>query len=199
MALFACTVTVFAQAGANCGQTLDSPLRAKTTLTIESRPAGLKIVGTDSETLRVTCTTSDPDSSENVRIRFTGAAGNGKLTIAGGYLPHGNLQVRIEVPRKTSLRVDMPAGQVDIDEVIGDKDVDLYAGQITIASERPWNYRAVSASVDIGQVNAPVYGANKGGFFRSFTIRDVNGDYRLRAHVMTGQIDLLGNVERAAE
>jgi hypothetical protein len=50
----------------------------------------------------------------------------------------------------------------------------------------------VDASVDIGEVNAQAYGADKGGFFRHFTKQNANGEYRLYAHVTTGEIDLLG-------
>jgi hypothetical protein len=96
------------------------------------------------------------------------------------------------VPRKTNLRVQMSAGQVKVDEVVGDKDIYLRAGQISISSSHSWNYQAVDASVEIGEVNAQAYGVTKGGFFRSFTKKTVGGEYRLRAHVLTGQIELLG-------
>jgi hypothetical protein len=86
----------------------------------------------------------------------------------------------------------MPAGEVKVDEIVGDKDIELYAGQITISSSHEWDYRKVNASVDIGQVNAQVYGADKGGFFRVFRKENAEGEYRLHAHVTTGQIDLLG-------
>ena len=92
----------------------------------------------------------------------------------------------------------MPAGEVKVDEIVGDKDIELYAGQITISSDREWDYRNVDASVDIGEVNARVYGADKGGFFRVFRKENADGEYRLHAHVTTGQIDLLGKNARAA-
>ena len=68
---------------------------------------------------------------------------------------------------------------------------------VTISSAHEWNYRSVNASVTIGQVSARVYGADKGGFFRSFTKKNTDGEYRLRAHVMTGEIDLVGRKARA--
>jgi hypothetical protein len=108
------------------------------------------------------------------------------------YLKHGNLKIRVEVPRKTNLGVQMPAGQVTVDEIVGDKDIELHAGQISISSTHAWDYRDVNASVDIGEVNAQVYGAEKGGFFRVFRKENPGGEYRLHAHIMTGQIELLG-------
>jgi hypothetical protein len=44
--------------------------------------------------------------------------------------------------------------------------------------------------VDIGDVKATAFGVDRGGFFRSFTRKLQTGEYRLRAHVMTGEIDL---------
>jgi hypothetical protein len=92
----------------------------------------------------------------------------------------------------------MSAGDVKVEEIAGDKDIDLYAGQITISSTRAWHYRSVDVSVSIGQVNAPVYDAQKGGFFRGITKETADGEYSLRAHVIAGQIDLLGRFARAA-
>jgi len=195
--LFACNLIGFSQADVPCGQTLDAPLRRSSMLTIDSRPAGIEIVGTDHESIHVSCTADDTDSASHIRLRFSGSPTHAKLSITGAYLKHGNLQIRVEVPRKMNLGVRMPAGEVKVDEIVGDKDIELYAGQITISSSREWDYRHVNASVDIGEVNARVYDADKGGFFRVFRNENAAGEYRLRAHVMTGQIDLIGRNARA--
>lgn len=185
-----------AETSVPCAATLEKAFRSEAHLVIDSRPAGLVIAGTDQETLHVTCTTDDPDQARDLHFHYSGGADGGTLSINGGTMHHGGYQIRIEVPRRTGLRVRMGAGQVDVQEVAGDKDIELYAGQITITSHA-WDYRSVSASVDIGEVDAPVYGADKGGFFRSVSRQDAKGEYRLHAHIMTGQIDLQGN--RAAK
>ncbi len=158
-----------ARAETPCGQTLDAPLRPRTVLTIHSRPAGLEIVGTDQAAIHVSCTSGDEGDAQRIHIRFQGNQDDETLTIAGDLRKGNNLRVRIEVPRKTSLRVDMSAGEVKVEEIAGDKDIDLYAGRIAISSTRPWDYRSVDVSVSIGAVKAPVYGAEKGGFFRGIT------------------------------
>lgn len=195
--LLACNLVGFAQPTVECGQALDVPLRSKTVLIVDSRPAGLEIIGTDQETLHVSCTADDAEAARHIQLQFSGSPTQGKLRIAGSAGRHGNLQVRIEVPRKTSLGVRMGAGEVKVEELTGDKDINLYAGQISISSNRVWNYRTVDASVLIGSVNAPVYGANKGGFFRSVKRESQDGEYRLRAHVTTGEIDLNGRSPHA--
>lgn len=198
--LFACSLACFAETSVACDQTLTAPFQWRSALTIDSRPAGLEIVGTDEQTVRITCTSNDSDEDlrHNVILRFEPARNGGKLSIEGPHARHnGNLQIKIEVPRKTNLMVRMPAGQVKVEEVVGDKDIELYAGQITISSERAWNYRKINASVTIGDVRAAVYGADKGGFFRSFTKRNSDGEYYLFAHVTTGQVELVGRKAHA--
>ncbi len=197
-ALLACSLAGFAQTEVACGQTLDAPLRSRAVLTIDSRSAGLEIVGTDQAAIHLSCTADDVEEAHQIRIRFSGNQDDGKLTISGGSLQQSNLKIRIEVPRKTSLRVQMPAGEVKVEEIAGDKDIDLYAGQITISSAHLWDYRNVHVSVDIGEVKAQVYGTDKGGFFRTFTKQTADGEYSLHAHVMTGQIDLIGTHPPAA-
>jgi hypothetical protein len=192
--LFCCALAGSAQTAATCDQTLTAPLHARSVLSIDSRPAGLEIVGTDEETIHITCAARDNDdgNASRIRLRFSPNATGGKLTIQGEHMRHGNgAQIRIEVPKKTSLTVRMFAGEVKIEQVSGDKDIAIWAGQITITNHN-WNYRAVEASVSIGQVNAPMYDANKGGFFRGVSKTTQDGEYRLRAHVSTGEIDLRG-------
>ena len=197
LALLACNLSAFVEAETPCGQTVDAPLQPRAVLVIDSRSAGLEIVGTDRAAIHVSCTSKDVEEAEQIRLRFSGNQSHGKLTITGGS-HDGSFQVRIEVPRKTSLRVKMAAGEVKVEEIAGDKDIDLYAGQISISSDRLWDYRSVHASVDIGEVNAQAYGAEKGGFFRSFSKDSAGGEYSLHAHVMTGQIELLGTHAPAA-
>ena len=197
-ALLVCSLSGIAQTETACGQTLDAPLRSRAVLTIDSRPAGLEIVGTDQQAIRLSCTIHDAESAGDVRIRLSGNQDDGKLTITGGALKNGNVQIHIEVPRKTSLKIQMAAGEVKVEEIAGDKDIDLHAGRISISSARPWDYRSVNLSVDIGEVKASAYGADHGGFFPSFTKKNANGEYGLHAHVITGEIDLLGTNARGA-
>ena len=195
--MLALNLAALARAEVPCGQTLDAPLRSRAVLRVHSRPAGLEIVGTDQAAIHVSCTSGDEGDAQRIRIRFQGNQGDETLTIAGDLRQGNNVRVRIEVPRKTSLRVEMSAGEVKVEEIAGDKDIDLYAGRIAISSTRPWDYRSVDVSVSIGEVRAPVYGAQKGGFFRGITKETADGEYSLHAHVITGEIDLLGRSARA--
>lgn len=173
-------------------------LQSRDVLMIDSSPAGLQIVATDQEAIHVSWTAGSDEIARDVAFHFSPTANGGKLSIEGAHLRRGNnnLEVKIEVPRRTNLSVRMFAGEVKVEEVKGDKDIELGAGQVTISSIHEEDYRSVDASVGVGEVKAQAFGADKGGFFRSFSTKNSSGDYRLHAHVTTGEIDLLGNAEQ---
>ena len=51
----------------------------------------------------------------------------------------------------------MFAGQVTVEEVKGDKDIEVGAGKITISSIHDGDYRNVDASVSVGEVQARAF------------------------------------------
>jgi hypothetical protein len=200
VALLACNLLALAQTRIPCSQALTHPLPSRSVLMIDSTPAGLEIVGTDQDELHVSCTAGDSQDARNIALHFSPSSSGSKLSIQGAHAHHGdhNLQIRIEVPRRTNLSVRMFAGQVTVDEVKGDKDIEIGAGQITISSIHAGDYRSVKASVGAGEVQAQAFGADQGGLFRTFDREIPGGDYRLQAHVTTGQIQLLGNAEEGS-
>ena len=201
MALVACNIAGLAETKTPCSQTVSRPLQSRATLIIDSKPAGLHIVGTDQEAIQISCTAGSDETARDVTLHFSPTASGGKLSIEGPHLQRGNnsLEVKIEVPRRTNLSVRMFAGEVRVEEVKGDKDIEIGAGQITISSIHDGDYRSVDASVGVGEVQARAFGADKGGFFRRFSRNNLGGNYRLHAHVTTGEVDLLGNAEHSTE
>jgi hypothetical protein len=201
VALLACNINGFAETKIPCSQTMSHPLQPRAVLIIDSKPAGIQIVGTDEQAIHVSCTAGSEEAARDVAFHFSPTANGGKLSIEGVHTEHGNnnVEIKIEVPRRTNLSIRMLAGEVRVEEVKGDKDIDLGAGQITISSIRDGDYRSVDAFVSIGAIQARAFGTDKGGFFRSFSRKNSSGDYLLRAHVTTGEIDLLGNAEQRSE
>lgn len=183
----ACTVAARGEATGSCASGLEAPLHDRGALAVDSFATGVTVVGTDGTTLKVTCTNaSDPHA---VRFHLTGDPGHQQLMLRSDH-HQDNLQIRIEVPHRSSLRLHMNAGEVTVNNVEGNKDIDLYAGQINIAAGDTSDYSSVHASVTIGEVKASAWGVDKGGFFRSFTRNTANGEYKIYAHVLTGEIDL---------
>ena len=201
LALLAWPIAAFAETKIPCSQTITHPLQPRAALTIDSTPAGLEIVGTDAAELHVSCTTGSGQDAGNIALHFSSAANGSRLSIEDAHAQHGNhsLQVKIEIPHRTNLSIRMLAGQVTVEDVKGDKDIEIGAGQITVSSIHVGDYHSVKASVGAGEVQAQAFGADKGGLFRTFSKENAAGDYRLQAHVTTGQIQLLGNAEKKGD
>lgn len=145
--------------------------------------SGIQIVGTDEPALRV----SYHPERDNVRVRMQVSGDRADLRLTG--CPHNNFHARIEIPKSSALYVRMLAGQLDVEDVTGDKDVELSFGQLNLDVGKTEQYARVDASVNSGEINASAFDVEKGGLFRSFDQRGP-GKYRLHAHVGAGQVDL---------
>lgn len=95
----------------------------------------------------------------------------------------------IQVPKNTTLRVRLNGGKLQVNGIDGDKDIESHAGAVSIAVGAPEDYAKVDASVNVGHIDAPPFGASEEGFVRSFS-REGPGRYRLHAHVDSGDITM---------
>ncbi len=145
--------------------------------------SGIEIVGTDDAAVRV----SYHPERDNVRVRLQISGDHADLRLTG--CPHNNFQARIEIPKSSALYVRMMAGQLDVRDVTGDKDVELSFGQLNIDVGKTEQYARVDASVNSGQIDALAFAVSKGGLFRSFDQKGP-GRYRVHAHVGAGQLEL---------
>jgi hypothetical protein len=104
----------------------------------------------------------------------------------------GNTQfeVELEVPASTNLDVHQKVGDLTVEEVDGDKDLDLGVGDIRVSSDHA-RYRLVHASAGIGDVNGDGYGETSGWLGKTLKYRG-EGKYELRARVGVGDINLEG-------
>ncbi len=145
--------------------------------------SGIEIVGTDDSALRV----SYHPERDSVRVRLQISGDHADLRLTG--CPRNNFQARIEIPKSSALYVRMFAGQLDVRDVTGDKDVELSFGQLNLDVGKTEQYARVDASVNSGQIEASAFAVSKGGLFRSFDQRGP-GRYRVHAHVGAGQLEL---------
>ena len=83
----------------------------------------------------------------------------------------------------------MTAGDIRIEDVRGNKDIELHAGDVRIDVGRAEDYNSVDASVWAGDIKAEPFNTIKGGLFRSF---EWNGHdpYRLHARLKAGDLRL---------
>lgn len=104
----------------------------------------------------------------------------------------GNTQfdVELEVPANTNLDLHEKVGDLTVDDIEGDKDLELGVGDIRVAKGHS-GYRMVHASAGIGDVNSDGYGETSGWLGKTLKYHG-EGKYELRAHVGVGDINLEG-------
>jgi len=171
---------------ANIDETGRSPVEAKFTsggkVRMDLCPSGIELTGTDDNVVRVSY-----DRDAEVRVRLEIVGNQADLKVRG--CPHNNFRLRIEVPKSSALYVRMFAGELQVRNVTGDKNVELNFGQLTMEIGKPEDYAHVEASVSSGDLEARAFDVSKGGLFRSFD-HSGPGKYRLHAHVGAGELDL---------
>ncbi|HEY6764416.1 MAG TPA: hypothetical protein VI386_06565 [Candidatus Sulfotelmatobacter sp.] len=101
-----------------------------------------------------------------------------------------NFDVELEVPENTNLDVHEKVGDMTVEQVEGDKDLDLNVGDIRVTADRS-KYSLVRASTSIGDVHGGDYGTTDGWLGKSLKYHG-SGKYELRAHVSVGDISLEG-------
>jgi hypothetical protein len=104
---------------------------------------------------------------------------------------HSNhFHVVIEVPKISDVTIRLTAGDLDVDEITGSKDIESRAGDVKIAVGSPDNYSSVDASVSIGDVSTGPFPGAKGGLLSHGVKWTGKGKYTLRARLMVGDLKL---------
>jgi hypothetical protein len=156
-------------------------------LDMRIRSAEIHIVGSDENKIVVRAEGSRGSNSTDIEARFEGSGDSGKLRIRGG--PSSNVTITVQVPRKSNLTVETFAGDVEVKDISGNKDIELSAGNLTIDVGDAADYSHVRASVNSGAIEASPFGESRGGLFRSFE-KFGKGKYKLMAHVGAGDLTL---------
>jgi hypothetical protein len=151
------------------------------------RSGDFHIVGGSDNKITVRITGRNAYRASDMRVQLEGSNNSADLTVSGG--PKNDLEVTIEVPKKTGLYVRMSAGNLELQHVTGDKDAELHAGELVIDVGDASDYSRVDASVYSGGLEASPFGESHGGLFRSFH-KEGNGRYHLHAHVGAGDLTL---------
>ncbi len=127
-------------------------------------------------------------SMKEARADFDVHGNNATLEFHAPSSGNTAFEVEIEVPQNTNLDVHLKVGDVTIDKIEGDKDLDLGVGDIRVATTES-RYKLVRADAGIGDVHSEGYGETSGWLGKSLKYRG-DGKYELRAHVGVGDIHL---------
>jgi len=105
--------------------------------------------------------------------------------------PSNNTGLRfvIRVPDRSDLYVRLTAGDIRIEDVRGNKDVEMHAGDLRIDVGHIDDYNRVDGSLWAGDIHAAPFNVIKGGLFRSFDWSG-KGPYRLHAKLKAGDLRL---------
>jgi hypothetical protein len=123
------------------------------------------------------------------RVRVQADIKGSEATLATDGVRNG-FEVEIHVPTRSGLRVRLSAGDLTVGGIDGNKDIESYAGDLTIDVGRAEDYSRVDASLWAGDLEAPPFNVSKSGLFRSFDWKG-SGAYTLHAHLKAGDLRLL--------
>ena len=160
------------------------------TIRLHLEAGGYTITPTDSESIVVTCGAHTEEQLRRVKVEIKATVASADVYVSG--TPHNNFKATIEVPRHSNLWARLSAGELDVEDLEGDKNLEVLAGRIQIDIPHPELYGHRDASVTTGSIESSAFDVSKGGLFRSFE-QQGPGKYRLHAQVMTGEIDLRGS------
>lgn len=146
-----------------------------------------EISGGAADRIQVQWSVRDADQLPKVRARLD--VRNQEATITTDGPSSRGLRVTIRVPQRSDVYVRLTAGDLRLEDIRGNKDVELHAGDVRIDVGRAEDYHAVSASVWAGDIHAQPFQVIKGGLFRSFDWSG-KGPYRLHAKLKAGDLRL---------
>lgn len=157
-------------------------------LSLDLRSGDYKITASNGEKISVRTIGDRAEKGRDISLTFKHMNTHADLKLTGGPTNNGP-SIVIEVPKSSNLVVRLAFGDLNIEGVSGDKDVEMHAGDLNIEVGNPADYAHVDASVGAGDINAGPFGENKDGLFRSFE-KSGPGHYRLHAHVGAGDLNL---------
>jgi hypothetical protein len=152
----------------------------------------VRIVRGDSNKIRMHYTVKSDREGRLRDIQLNFEVSGREATIEFHFPHTGNTEVdvELEVPKNTNVDVHDKVGDVTVNEIDGDKELELGVGDIRVEMERS-AYHLVQASSGIGEVNGNGYGGSSGWLGKTLRYRG-DGKYELRAHVSVGDITLVG-------
>ncbi len=140
--------------------------------------------------LRYTVKSRREENVKEARADLDVRGSDAKLEFHAASGGNTEFDVELQVPASTNLDVHAKVGDVTVEDVEGDKDLDLGVGDIRLSGDHE-RYRLVHASAGIGDVRGADYGETSGWLGKTLKYRG-EGKYELRARVGVGDINLEG-------
>jgi len=165
----------------------EAPVPSGVPLRLYVRSGDIRVHGSDDNKISVDIS-GKAQKLDDVKHRLAILEGSAEFHLSGG--PRNDVQITIHLPKNCDLYLRVPAGDVSIEGISGNKDIELHAGDLSIRVGNPDEYSQVDASVNAGDVEASPFGESHSGLFRSFK-KSGAGKYKLHAHVGAGDLTLI--------
>ena len=172
---------------------LERPFAANGRVTMDLVAGDYQISGSAENRVRLEWSVRDADKLARVEARADVRDRDLRITTNGPSNNH--LKVAIQVPTQSDLHVRLTAGDLTIEGIRGNKDVELRAGDLRIDVGRAEDYNKVDAGLWAGDLKASAFQIYKEGLFRSFDWSG-SGPYRLHAHLLAGDLYLYTKSDR---
>ena len=167
-------------------EVLDTPFAANGAISMRLSAGGYRISAGRDDRIRLRWSVRRQSQLSEVEA-YADVDGAEATVIMDG--PGNEFHAVIEVPARTDLHLRLSAGELSIEEVVGDKDIRLHAGEVRVDVGNPATYRRVRASVWAGELRAAPFGRRTGGLFRSLDWRG-DGEHDLRVRLKAGELRL---------
>jgi hypothetical protein len=155
-------------------------------LKLELSSGNYKIESGAADRLIIQSLAQNPEEQKKVRFGLTATRQEAQVKVNGP----SHVEVTIQIPKNLNLSVRLNGGRLSMTGVEGDKDIESNAGQVSINIGKPQDYRAIDASVNIGDIEARALPGVGAGPLHSLSATGP-GRYRLHVHLGAGQIRLL--------
>lgn len=192
LALFVLATAALAQ---EPGPTVEKTFVSGGRITMELKAGDYTIKPADTNVVRVSWNRTSYEGKDRVRVSVDTKDSNATVRVED--TPHNNFHAVVEVPRSCDLYIHLTAGDINIGDITGSKDVESRAGDMNIDISEPNDYAHVHASVVAGDINASAFHGAKSGLFRSFNWNGP-GTRTLKVHLWAGDLNLRPTLKSAS-
>ena len=165
---------------------LDTPFGANGTISLELSAGEYRISAGRDDRIRLRWSVRRQSQLSEVEAYADVDGAEATIVMDG---PANEFHAVIEVPARSDLHLRLSAGELSIEDVVGDKDIRLHAGEVRVDVGNPETYRRVRASVWAGELRAEPFRRRTGGLFRSLDWRG-DGEHDLRVRLKAGELRL---------
>jgi hypothetical protein len=169
---------------------------ALSSLHIQWKVGELRILkGSDPKNIHIRYTVRSKRESDlqKAKVEFGFRENTMTITADSSYRGNTNIDADIEIPDPMTLEVHLKVGDMNVEGVHGDKNLDVSVGNIRVQMGSEPDYRTVRAKTGIGDVSWSNDGRqmdrlHESGWLGKKLSYDSNGKYELRAAVSVGDI-----------